>query len=93
MTSMLENVLTEGTAKGNALTMTSSAGKTETTNDNKDSWFVGYTYYYTTCVWVGYDIPQQLPGQSPHYPVQIWKEFMSKIHEGLTPMEFLDYLQ
>lgn len=93
MTSMLENVLTEGTAKGNALTMTSSAGKTGTTNDNKDSWFVGYTYYYTTCVWVGYDIPQQLPGQSATYPVKIWNSFMSKIHEGLTPMEFLDYLQ
>ena len=35
------------------------AGKTGTTNENKDGWFVGYTRYYTTSVWVGYDMPKE----------------------------------
>ena len=52
MTNILEGVLTRGTAHGKALTNMPCAGKTGTTNDNIDGWFVGYTAYYTTGVWV-----------------------------------------
>lgn len=53
------------------------AGKTGTTNDWKDSWFVGYTRRYTTSVWVGYDIPKEIKGLSgPAYSGYIWKDFM-----------------
>ena len=53
------------------------AGKTGTTNDWKDSWFVGYTRRYTTSVWVGYDIPKAIKGLSgPAYSGYIWKDFM-----------------
>ena len=63
MTDMLQTVIKEGTGKGLGLSNDMpSAGKTGTTNDNKDGWFVGYTPYYTTSVWVGYDMPKKVPG-------------------------------
>ncbi|MBO4799169.1 MAG: glycosyl transferase, partial [Lachnospiraceae bacterium] len=65
-----------------------SAGKTGTTNDNKDSWFVGYSYYYTTATWIGYDMPQTIPGTVLMAPIGMWKRFMDDIHQGLEPVGF-----
>ena len=90
MTDLLESVMTSGTAKGYALKDMPCAGKTGTTNDNKDSWFIGYTRYYTTGVWVGYDMPQTIPQKERSAPMRIWNEYMSGIHEGLIPIEFID---
>ena len=82
MTNILEGVLTQGTAKGMALSETASAAKTGTTNSNKDGWFVGYTKYYTTSVWVGYDIPAELPGLTgASYPGEIWYDYMENLHK------------
>ena len=68
--------------------------ETGTTNDHKDGWFVGYTRYYTTSVWVGCDYPKEIKDLSgSSYPGQIWQTYMNAIHEGLTPMEFLPYAQ
>ncbi len=93
MTDLMKGVLLTGTGKGLALTDMPSAGKTGTTNDNKDGWFVGYTPYYTTSVWVGYDMPKELPGLSgSSFPGVIWNHFMETIHQGLEPMEFLPYI-
>ncbi len=93
MTSMLESVMDYGTGKSIALDGYDCAGKTGTTNDNKDGWFVGYTYYYTTAVWVGYDKPKTLTGlQGASYPGQIWQDFMQKIHEDKENIEFKDYI-
>ena len=90
MTDVLTGVLTDGTAAGMALTSTQSAGKTGTTNSNKDGWFLGYTKYYTTGVWVGYDMPKELPGLTgASYPVHIWKDFMEQIHEELPYAKFV----
>ena len=69
-----------------------SAGKTGTTNEKKDGWFVGYTPYYTTGVWVGYDIPKamnELSGAT--FPGSIWKQYMNAIHKGLENKEFAPY--
>ncbi len=89
MTDMLQSVLTDGTARGNDLGEMPAAGKTGTTNSNRDGWFVGYTKYYTTSIWVGYDIPKQVPGLTgASYPASIWQDFMLKMHEGLVPAEF-----
>lgn len=94
MTSMLQTVMSDGTAAGEGISHMPSAGKTGTTNDNKDGWFVGYTYYYTTSVWIGYDMPQQLPGLSGStYPVNIWNEYMEQIHKDLAPMDFVSYAE
>ncbi|MBE5966208.1 MAG: glycosyl transferase [Lachnospiraceae bacterium] len=81
MTEALTGVIMNGTARGLGLKNTVSAGKTGTTDERKDGWFVGYTPYYTTSVWVGYDLPKtvnNLSGSS--YPATIWHDFMEQIH-------------
>ena len=94
MTDMLQTVMTEGTARGLDLGDMPSAGKTGTTNDNKDGWFAGYTRYYTTSIWVGYDQPQQLPGLTGSaFPGSIWHNYMMSVHENLTPMDFIPYIE
>lgn len=94
MTDMLMTAITEGTGSGLGVTNMPSAGKTGTTNDNKDGWFAGYTRYYTTSIWVGYDMPAELPGLSgSSYPGQIWHTFMENCHAGLSPAEFLPYVE
>ena len=93
VTDMLATAITEGTGRGLGVTGMPSAGKTGTTNDNKDGWFAGYTRYYTTSIWVGYDMPAELPGLSGStYPGAIWHAFMEHCHSGLTPAEFLPYV-
>ena len=69
---------------------TASAAKTGTTNSNKDGWFVGYTKYYTTSVWVGYDIPAELPGLTgASYPGEIWYDYMENLHKELPYADFV----
>ena len=83
MTYCLTKVMEKGTGKAGKLDNISCAGKTGTTNDNKDQWFVGYTAYYTTGIWVGYDMPKsmdKLPDDTQ--PLIIWKNYMEKIHKG-----------
>ncbi len=94
MTDILQSVITSGTGRGYSLGEMPCAGKTGTTNDNKDGWFVGYTPYYTTSVWVGYDMPREVEGLGGGtYPGRIWQNFMGKIHEGLQPMNFVGPVQ
>lgn len=94
MTDVLTGVMTNGTGRGLALSNMPCAGKTGTTNDNKDGWFVGYTRYYTTSVWVGYDLPKKLDGLSGStFPGSIWKTFMEKVHEDLQVQEFPGYME
>ena len=94
MTSMLIGVMEEGTGSKLKLNGIQSAGKTGTTNEQKDGWFAGYTRYYTTSVWVGYDMPQKMDGLKGNtYPGQIWKQFMNAIHEGLQAKELKTVIQ
>ena len=89
MTDILKGVMTNGTAKGQGLGTMPSAGKTGTTNENKDGWFAGYTPYYTTSIWVGYDSPRWLKGLTGSaYPAEIWHNFMEEIHTGLPVKNF-----
>lgn len=94
MTDVLETAMISGTGKDARLEGIPCAGKTGTTNDNKDGWFVGYTRYYTTSVWVGCDLPEAVKElQGASYPAQIWKSFMTYANQGLAPMDFLPYAQ
>lgn len=88
MTDILEGVLTRGTAKGKGIPDMPCAGKTGTTNDYVDVWFAGYSAYYTTGIWIGFDTPRggrSLEGAK--YAMDIWQQFMTGIHEGLTAKE------
>lgn len=92
MTDVLTSVMTEGTGRKLALENMPCAGKTGTTNDHKDGWFVGFTRYYTTSVWVGYDMPREVENLMGNtYPEQIWQRYMEMIHQDLTPLDFLPY--
>lgn len=94
MTDMLCTVMTEGTGRGLGLGDMPSAGKTGTTSNNIDGWFAGYTRYFTTSIWVGYDQPQQLPSLTgSSYPGHIWHNYMMSIHENMTPMSFVPYIE
>lgn len=93
MTDVLCGTFSDGaTAAGLGLSDMPCAGKTGTTNNYKDGWFVGYTRYYTTSVWVGYDMPKKmkkLAGRT--FPGRIWHAFMEEAHEDLQPLDFLPY--
>ncbi len=90
MVDMLQTVVAEGTGRGLGVSNMPSAGKTGTTNDNKDGWFAGFTPYFTTTVWVGYDMPKTLPKLSgASYPGKIWHQFMEAVHNGLEPKDFI----
>lgn len=92
MTDVLTSVMTEGTGRRLALENMPCAGKTGTTNDHKDGWFVGYTRYYTTSVWVGCDMPREVKDLMGNtYPERIWNRYMETIHQDLTPLDFLPY--
>lgn len=80
MESALAGVMERGTGKLVRLSDVFCAGKTGTTNECKDSWFVGYTDRYTTSVWAGYDMPREIAGLTgPAYSGYIWNDFMETI--------------
>ena len=92
MITCMEAVMIKGTGVGGKLATMPCAGKTGTTNDSKDLWFVGFTKYYTTSVWVGYDIPRSLAGLTyTATPLGIWKTYMDSINNGLPLAKLDDY--
>ena len=66
------------------------AGKTGTTSNYKDIWFVGYTSYYTCCVWGGYDNNKDLPSSSTYhsYNKVLWSAVMDRVHSNLPTSDF-----
>lgn len=65
------------------------AGKTGTTNDDVDAWFVGYTADYVGAVWLGHDIPKSMVRvYGGMYPAIIWKHIMETAHKGLPVKQF-----
>lgn len=92
ITDILKGTMTEpyGTGHGLGLSNMPAAGKTGTTNSNKDTWYAGYTKYYTAAVWVGYDQPREMPGvYGATYAGKIWNLIMEEIHTGLDPMDWI----
>ena len=84
---MLTNVVNAGTGTSARISGQTVAGKTGTTNDEKDLWFCGYTSYYTAAVWVGYAKQPQVI-QSHTVAMKMWQLVMSRIHEGLGNSSF-----
>ncbi len=92
LTDVLKGTMTSPYGTGRALGLSGgmpAAGKTGTTNSSKDTWFCGYTRYYTGAVWVGYDTPRAMPGIfGSTYAGVIWKNVMNQLHEGLEPWDW-----
>ncbi len=101
VTSILEGVMTSGTARRSALAGRESAGKTGTQDNNTNAWFVGYTPELTTAVWVGHpdlylpmnNIPEFVDAgvrrvQGGTFPAAIWKATMDAALFGVPPSRF-----
>ena len=89
MTSMLEGVVTNGTGKKISILNIPLAGKTGTTNDNKDAWFIGFSPDLVVGVYVGYDKPKNLGYKQTGsaVAVPIFRDFMkkAKINQNKIP--------
>ena len=88
MNRMLSAALTDGTARRAHLADWPAAGKTGTSQNWRDAWFVGYTAYFTAGVWLGNDdnAPTgRVTGGS--LPAELWKALMQKVHEGMMPAD------
>ena len=92
MAEMLSEVINHGTAwKARQMGFTlPAAGKTGTTNDFRDAWFVGFTPTIVAGVWVGYDQPRTIRanGYAADVAVPIWTGFMKAATAGQKPLWF-----
>ena len=88
LTSAMEDVVTQGTGTPARLDRMTAAGKTGTTDESTDLWFVGYTPYYTAGVWGGYDDNKSMEGMNASWRETLWKNIMDRVHEDLENKEF-----
>jgi len=89
MVGMLQEVVRHGTASSLRWSIDRPlGGKTGTTNDAYDTWFVGLTPEITATVWVGYDQPASLAGSSTRVAVPVWGRIMRAEFEGMPRTEW-----
>lgn len=88
MSDILRTTVTNGIAGRAQIPNMPTAGKTGTTQDKADAWFVGFTPYYVTGVWIGNDSPQIKLNQGSSIAAQFWKIIMTQVHEGLESKSF-----
>lgn len=87
MNSLLQEVVTAGTGGEGRISGMHVAGKTGTTNNDQDRYFVGYTPYYSCAVWVGYVHNQRIVA-SGNPAASMWQKVMSRIHADLPDKDF-----
>jgi membrane carboxypeptidase/penicillin-binding protein len=88
---MMKGVVDRGTGRGvrtNGFDRP-AAGKTGTTNDLRDAWFVGYTPDLVAVVWVGFDNQSKLGLSGAQAALPIWTEFMKRATAGMPVTDFL----
>ncbi|MBV8050402.1 MAG: PBP1A family penicillin-binding protein [Acidobacteriaceae bacterium] len=90
MTSMLREVVLHGTGVAAAAMKSPLAGKTGTTNDFTDAWFIGFSPSMTAGVWIGYDEKKSLGAKETgaHAALPIWMDFMKTALAGKDPGQF-----
>ena len=88
MSDILRTTVTNGIAGTAQIPNMPTAGKTGTTQDKSDAWFVGYTPYYAAGIWIGNDSPQIKLSKSSSIAAELWKIVMTQVHEGLEPKDF-----
>ena len=87
LTYLLQNAVEHGTGTEAALWSVPVAGKTGSSGQYMDRWFVGCTPYYVAAVWTGYD-QQEAIQVSGNPAAQLWKKVMSPLHDGLAWKSF-----
>jgi penicillin-binding protein 1A len=84
MNEMMQETLLTGTARKAELPGWQAAGKTGTSQDFRDAWFIGYTSYLVAAVWLGNDDDSPTRKVSGgNLPVEIWSRFMKEAHAGV----------
>lgn len=94
MNKILQTVMTSGTGRYYKIDGVECFGKTGTTTDSKDRWFVGGTPEYVAAVWYGYDMPKEIVYRLSYNPSgTIWETVMNNIYDakGKNVTEFPDY--
>lgn len=87
LSDMLHAAATEGTGRRAAIAGHAIAGKTGTTQDFRDAWFVGFTGHFTAGVWVGNDNGKAMNHVTGGgLPASIWHEVMATAHDGRPPL-------
>lgn len=86
LTLAMEDVLTSGTGSAAYFSGVSLAGKSGTTTDARDVWFVGFSPYYACGVWGGYDDNSQQSGSG--YVKKLWRDIMQQAHAGKDSGDF-----
>ena len=88
MNAMLQETLLTGTARKAELPNWTAAGKTGTSQDFRDAWFIGYTGHMLAGVWLGNDDASPTRKTTGGgLPVEIWSRFMRTAHQGVPPTE------
>lgn len=87
MRSLLQSVVSSGTGSGAYFSGMSIGGKTGTTDDSRDRYFVGFTPYYSAAVWCGYKSNEVVYAGGNPCSV-LWRQVMSRIHEDLADTGF-----
>ncbi len=100
MDNLMEDVVKKGTAypegiieytdtEGKKVTIP-SAGKTGTSDSDKDKWFCGFTNYYVGITWYGYDKAVEIQKEEKDNALRLWNAVMNKIHEGMPAVPFFE---
>ncbi|MDP3746212.1 MAG: PBP1A family penicillin-binding protein [Phenylobacterium sp.] len=88
MVRMMEGVIRSGTARGAGFGRP-AAGKTGTSQDHRDAWFVGFTPDWLCAVWIGNDDNRPMARVTGgQIPADIWRRFMVEAHRGLPVRDF-----
>ncbi len=87
MQDMLRSVVTNGIGSSASIGSQPVAGKTGTTTDNYDAWFVGFTPQYAASLWIGNDVNVEL-SQGSASAAKLWSKIMKRVHEGMESGSF-----
>ena len=88
MNKLLKNAVAAGTGTQAKISGMTVAGKTGTTSNNFDRYFVGYTPYYVAAVWTGYQYSAKINYSGGNPAITMWKLVMEQVHEELENKDF-----